>query len=59
MEQIHKELNIEYLKEFTTKLSKSFYQRCEVSEYELIKGLGQYDYAPLIKHARPKYFLLK
>lgn len=61
IERLHKELKIEYLKEYVIKQVKSFYERCANSKYDLIRGLGQYEYdakyARKRSSRRPKYFL--
>ena len=49
MQKLHKDLKVEYLKDYTLNLARSFYERCEFSQSPLIQGLGQYDHDPLRK----------
>lgn len=58
-DRLHKDLNVESIREFTRKLSIDFYSKCAKSNYNLINGLGRYDYDPFLKHSRPKDFLSK
>lgn len=57
-ELIHRELEIEYIKDYVAEAGLKFYNRAAESEYELIRKLGNYDYDPLDKYRRPKDFLV-
>lgn len=55
--RLHKDLNVEYLRDFVVKQTKNFYERNKNSNFDQISGLGKYEYDPGIKYKRPKDFI--
>ena len=59
MKQLHKEFKLEYIQDLTTKLSKSFYERCKVSEYELLRDWVNMITIPCSSTQGPRTFCLR
>ena len=53
--KIHGYLNVETAKEYTTKLTKNFYEKCKNSKYQANSNIGSYDYQGTNKYKMPKY----
>lgn len=58
LSKIHEDLDVETVKEYTTKLTKNFYEKCKNSKYQTISNIGSYDYQGTNKYKMPKDFIL-